>query len=126
MTYPKPDRSGYSPNRVKTEENDQIDIGWAEGTLSDSRPYHIECWAQDQLTNVTVFLSTDGLDGYSNEQFIELLERERVVWWMPGARKSASAARFEDASGNPMWSINVVIGVDEEPAVADSVPSRPY
>ena len=30
MTHPKPDRSNYTPNRAKTGENDQIDIGWNE------------------------------------------------------------------------------------------------
>lgn len=38
MTHPKPDRSNYTPNRSKTPENDQLDIGWNEGFMSDGRP----------------------------------------------------------------------------------------
>ena len=126
ITYPKPDRSSYSPNQVKTDENDQIDIGWNEGTLSDGRPYRIELWAQDQITSVTVFLATKGLEDYSNEQFAELLERERVVWWIPGAKKSAYAVPTTDSGGNSVWSINVVIGIDDQRARADSVAIRAY
>ena len=126
MTHPKPDRSAYVPNHRKTEENDQIDIGWNEGFLSDGRPYRIEAWAQDQITSVTVFISTAGLETYSNEQFAELLERERVVRWNAGEPKSAYAVPLTDSAGESMWSINVVIGVEDDPAVADSVPLRPY
>ena len=126
MTHPKPDRSNYKPNRTMTAENDQIDIGWNEGFMSDGRPYRIECWAQDQITCVTVFMSTEGLETYSNAQFVELLEREGIVWWKDGARKSAAAAPLIDASGNPMWSVNVVIGVGDEEAVAYSVAIHSY
>jgi hypothetical protein len=125
MTHPKPDRSAYVVNRVKTAENDQIDIGWNEGVLSDGRPYRIELWAQDQLTNVTVFLSTEGIETYSNEQFMKLLDRENIVSWYPAAWKSAYALPLQDASGNPMWSINFVIGAEAE-TFAEVGPMLPY
>ncbi len=126
MTHPKPDRSNYTPNRSKTPENDQLDIGWNEGFMSDGRPYRIECWAQDQITCVTVFMSTEGLENCNNAQFVELLEREHIVWWKDGARKSAHAMPLTDASGNPIWSVNVVIGVGDGEAVADSMEIRAY
>ncbi len=125
MTFPKPDRSTYIPNREKTPENDQLDIGWAEGIMSDGRPFRIELWAQDQITMATVFLSTQGLETSSSTALAELLERERVVSWRPGARRSAEAVRITDSAGNAMWSVNVVIGVDDEPARADCL-FRPY
>ena len=126
MTHPKPDRSDYRPNFKKTAQDDHLDIGWNEGFLSDGRPYRIECWTQDQITNVTVFLSTEGLENASNEQLADLLQRERVVGFKPGVEPSAYAMPLTDAGGNSLWSINIVIGVDDEPARADSVPLRPY
>src|SRR3989442_11940766 len=84
------------------------------------------CWTQDQITNVTVFLSTEGLENASNEQLADLLQRERVVGFKPGVEPSAYAMPLTDAGGNSLWSINIVIGVDDEPARADSVPLRPY
>ena len=115
MTHPKPDRSNFTPNHIKTPENDQIDIGWNEGFMSDGRPYRIESWAQDQITCVTVFLSTEGLETYSNAQLVGLLEREHIVWWKPGAKKSAAEG-----------SVNVVVGVDSKQAHANSIALRNY
>src|SRR3989442_11054380 len=46
------------------------------------------CWTQDQITNVTVFLSTEGLENASNEQLADLLQRERVVGFKPGVERS--------------------------------------
>ena len=94
--------------------------------MSDGRPYRIECWAQDQITCVTVFISTEGLETYSNAQFVELLERERIVWWKPGAGKSAAAVPLTDASGNSIWSVNVVIGAGDDEPVANSTDIRSY
>ena len=55
--FPKVDRSNFTPNFTKSPENDAVDIGWSEGNLSDGRPYRLECWAQDQITNITIFVS---------------------------------------------------------------------
>jgi len=124
--FPKPDRSDYQPNFTKSPDNDQLDVGWNEGVLSDGRPYRIECWAQDQLTNVTVFLSSLGLEDASPQQLIDLLGNDRVVWFKPRSQPSASTAIIADAAGSAMWSINIVIGEADEPARADSVPLLPY
>lgn len=126
MTHPKPDRSSYVPNFSKSADDDVVDIGWREGGFQDGRPYRLEAWAQDGITSVTVFVPTAGLETYSNEQFVELLEREHVVWWRPGARKSAFAMPYTDSAGRPVWSINVMIGMDTEAPVADSVGLLPY
>lgn len=126
MTHPKPDRSNYEPNFEKTDENDQLDIGWNEGFLSDGRPYRIECWAQDQITNVTVFLPTAGIENHSNEQLADLLARERVVWFQPGVKPSAHALPMRDAKDNSVWSVNIVVGIDSDPPLADSVRLLPY
>lgn len=39
MNYPAPYRSSHTPNFVKTPENDVLDLCWAEGVLSDGRPF---------------------------------------------------------------------------------------
>ncbi len=96
VPYPKPDRSDHSPNFSKTPENDVIDIGWDEGILSDGRRYRVECWAQDQVTSLTYFFSTRGLENMTN------------------------------AGGSNMWSVNVVVGDDEKTFVSAQRPLRPY
>ena len=126
MGIPKPDRSTYKPNFAKSAQNDQIDIGWAEGTLSDGRRYRLELWAQNQLTCVTVFMASQGLAAATSQDLLDLVAAERVVWWRPGVRPSAGVSPFNDSAGQAMWSINIVIGDDGAPARADTVPVLPY
>ena len=125
LVYPKPDRSDQTPNAVKTPENDVLDIGWNEGVLSDGRPYRVECWAQDQVTSLTYFFSTHGLETMTNAQFAELLVREGLLQFTSSQRYVA-ARPLKDASANAMWSVNVVLGDDEQTFVDDRVPLRRY
>jgi hypothetical protein len=73
MLYPKPDRSDQKPSLVKTPENDVIDIGWNEGVLSDGRPLPRRVLAQEQVTSLTSFFSTHGLEDITNAQFGDFL-----------------------------------------------------
>jgi hypothetical protein len=113
ITFPRPDRSNFTPNVSKTPDNDVIDLGWNEGMLSDGRPYRFECWCQDQLTCVTFFVSSLGLEQLDRAGIQELLEREHLVHFLRDKRY-ADARPFVDPSGNTMLSINVVVGDDEE------------
>ena len=126
MNAPKPDRSNTSPNLVKTAENPVLDLGWNEGFLSDSRPYRVEAWAEDQVSAVTFFLSTAGIENHSNAQFADLLEREQLIAYHPDGRRSAAAMPFTDASGKSVWSVSVVTGDDEETFVDVLTDIRPY
>lgn len=126
MNFPKPDRSNYTVNQTKSAENDQIDIGWAEGVLRDGRPFRLEVWAQDQITCLTVFLSSLGLEDAPSDYLVYLLRRDSVVAWLNGETASADASLFVDAAGNEMWSVNVVIGVDDSPASCVTMPINGY
>jgi hypothetical protein len=42
VNYPVSDRSNQRLNFAKTSEDDTLDIGWAEGTLNDGRPYRAD------------------------------------------------------------------------------------
>jgi hypothetical protein len=119
--YPKPDRSNYVPN----EEPRPVDIGWNEGVLSDGRPYRVECWAEDGITSLSFFFSTLGLENCNNQQFAALLEREGLLTF-GGEKRYCGARPMTDASGNDMWSVNVVVGDEEELYVTVSGPLRPY
>lgn len=78
-SYPKPDRSTFKPNSQKTPENDALDIGWAEGVLSDNRPFRMEYWCQDQCSIATFFFSTVELDFPTPANVRDFLEREGLV-----------------------------------------------
>lgn len=123
--YPKPDRSSHRPNFAKTVENDTIDIGWAEGTLSDGRPYRVECWAQDQVTCVQCYFSSDGLEELDRSGLQQFLEREGLVRFLSDHRY-ADGRWVSDASGNSMWEVNVVVGDEDELYAEADIPLKPY
>lgn len=125
MNYPAPDRSNQRLNFGKTAEDDTLDIGWAEGTLSDGRPYRAECWCQDQVTMLTIFFSTLGLERATDADLEQLLVREKLVSFKVGNR-FVRGARFVDPSSHELWSVNVVVGDDEDTFIADSVPLNVY
>ena len=77
--YPKPDRSDYTVNTSNTDQDEVLDIGWAEGVLSDTRPFRAEAWADSGITMVTFFLSTLGLENATQAQIMALLETDGLV-----------------------------------------------
>jgi hypothetical protein len=121
-----PDRSGYEPNFSKTVENDKLDIGWNEGVMSDGRPYRMEAWAWDQTTSLTFFTSMDGLPDRSKEDWATLLETERLVQFGNNGRRTAYAVPITDSGNQAMWSINVMVGAEDELYVEDSIAILPY
>ncbi len=124
-TYPKPDRSDFTPNFQKTAENDAIDIGWAEGCLSDGRPFRLECWCQDQVTNLQIFFARHGLEHLDREGIQSFLERENLVQFV-SPKRYASGKPWRDPKGQDMWSIAVVVGDENETYVSGGPLLSPY
>lgn len=123
--YPRPDRSAFKPNFRKSHEQPALDIGWAEGTLKDGRPYRAECWAEDGVTSLTFFLSRIGLEKLNDADFAALLETEGLLRFT-GAARYVAARPLTDSSGNDMWSVNVVVGDDENTFLVDKLELRAY
>ena len=66
--YPKPDRSLVPRDFGEKTEDGQLDLGWSEGTFKDGRSYVKEFWAQDQVSVLTFFFSSQGLEGLDDLQ----------------------------------------------------------
>ena len=122
--YHAPDRSDAIRNFSKAEDDD-LDIGWADGVLSDGRPYRAESWAADQISLLTFFFSTSQIETYTDAQFIKLLADEGLIEFSSDERYVAGEI-VEDASGNQMWSVNVVIADENNEFTKDSVSLKPY
>jgi hypothetical protein len=114
--YPKPDRSDYKPNFEKTADNEILDIAWQEGVLKDGRPFRGELWAQDNISSTTFFFSTAGLEEYTREDFIQMVQDEGLQNFKSASddQRFLYAQKIVDHSGNELWSINVVVGDESE------------
>src|SRR5215510_2004019 len=106
--FPVPDRS-RQPVRILKDDSGMIDIGWCEGVLSDGRAFRAEMWAQDHVSSLTIFFSTLGL-----------------VSFEAGAESYCASDKYVDNAGQELWSVNIVVGVDQQTFVRDTVPIFGY
>ena len=123
--YPIPDRSKQTIHSKKAEDG-VIDIGWCEGVLSDGRTFRAEMWAQDQISMLTIFFSRVEFEEAGAATVAELVESQGLVEFRKAARKHYEVVKVNDDAGNPMWSVNVTVGGEDETYLENSVPIFPY
>jgi hypothetical protein len=119
------DRSDFSPSFTKTAENEVIDVGYAEGKLSNGCPYRLECWAQNQITSITVFVSVAGIEEKEPAAILDRLKREGLFKRL-GKRQSGYVQLIEDPKGRPFYSVNLVIGIEDELENDSKIPLKSY
>ena len=112
----------------ETDEAGEHTVGWSKGRASDGRPYWAECWSQEGITMLTVFLSSKDLefgedrplqnDWPGNKIIVgdekaasDYLEMEGLVKF--GDKRFVTPCRYSDDNGE-FWSINIVVGDDNE------------
>lgn len=99
--YPKPDRSDQIRNLSKGADG-VIDIGWCDGVMSDGRPFLAEMRAQDGISMLTIFFSSDGIDHLTSDQLKDLVAKEGIVTFRTEGDSYCEAAEYEDRVGNAM------------------------
>jgi hypothetical protein len=123
--FPIPDRT-KRPILFAKDQDGVIDVGWCDGVLSDGRAFRAEMWAQDQVSMLTVFFSTIGLEALDAEAMKRFIEQERLVSFRSNCPSYCSAAVFIDDGGNKVWSVNIVVGDEDQTYIDNSVPIFPY
>jgi hypothetical protein len=122
--FPIPDRSNQ-PVRAEKDEDGVLDIGWCDGVLSDGRPFRAEMWAQDQVSCLTIFFSTIEIEDFDDNAMQAFVENERLVSFK-GERQYCTSAKWLDDAGIELWSVNIVVGDDENTFTDQSIPIFPY
>ncbi len=124
--FPIPDRS-KQPVRAAKDEDGVIDIGWCDGALSDGRAFRAEMWAQDQISMLTIFFSALNMDEMDEDAVQEFVQEEGLVSFADNAGpKYCSVAKFADDAGNQLWSVNIVVGDEDQTYISDSIPIFPF
>jgi hypothetical protein len=82
-------------------------------------------WAQDQISMLTIFFSTVGLETLDAAAIRQLVVNERLVSFKDGPQYCTSL-KFTDDAGNELWSVNIVVGDEDNTFLSDSVPIFPY
>ncbi|MGH3430478.1 MAG: hypothetical protein ACRDQZ_23405 [Mycobacteriales bacterium] len=123
--YPVPDRSKQPVCRTKDEDG-VLDLRWCDGVMTDGRAFRAELWAQDGVTALTAFFSTVGLENCDPDQIKQLVLDEGIASFRPGSKQSVAALKYVDDAGQELWSVNVVVGDEDETFVDKSVPFFSY
>jgi hypothetical protein len=125
--FPIPDRSKLSIlGSTRDSEDGVIEIGWCDGVLSDGRAFRAEMWAHDQVSYLTIFFSTLGIENLNDEEIRQFIQRERLVTFAQNAPQHCAAHKFDDFAGNELWSVSVTVGGEETTYLAESIPIFPY
>jgi hypothetical protein len=122
---PIPDRTKQAIRSTKDQDG-VIDIGWCDGVLSHGRAFRAEMWAQDQVSMLTFFFSSIGLEALDAEGMKRFIEQEGLLSFRRSGPSYCSAAPFIDDGGNQVWSVKIVVGGEDQTYIDNSVPIFPY
>ena len=125
LPYPVPDRANQKLNLDWSPDNDYLDVGWYGGILSDGRPFRVEYWYWEEMSVLTYFMSTRGIEKVTDSYFKELLVDEGLLTFLH-RDPVLKAKKIRDASGNEMWSINVAVGDEDELFITGDLPIKRY
>ena len=95
-------------------DDKEVNIGWDAGLVKGNRPYFLECWASCGITMLTYFVSTEGMEDAGTEELLKLLTDAGLFRLLNPEKPGTSVMKFEDGSGRVFFSINVVVGDEEE------------
>jgi hypothetical protein len=123
--FPIPDRSGQAP-QTSRDFDGVVDVGWCDGVLSDGRAFRVEMWAQDQISMLTIFFSSLGMEGLDANAMLALVENEGLVAFREPDSRNCNPVPISDAAGNPIWSVNIKIGDEDASHLDRAVPIFPY
>src|SRR4029077_237783 len=98
------------------------ECGGCDGLPPDAPSCGAEMWAQDHVSSLTIFFSTLGLEALDPEEICALVEQEGLVSFEAGAESYCASDKYVDNAGQELWSVNIVVGVDQQTFVRDTVP----
>lgn len=87
-----------------TSDTEVCNIGYAEGILSDERPYRLEVWSSYGITNTTIFISILDLEDKSEEEIKKFLTKEGLIEII---KDDIYITEVEDSENNTFLSINM-------------------
>ena len=107
--YDAPCRVGYVPSPYEPDEDGVMDVGYLTGTMSDGRPFRLECWRMEEMLMLTVLFSSQGLSAYSRADMPLLLEGEEILRFLGTGKPKLQAAQTTDDVGQNMWALNLML-----------------
>lgn len=110
----------YVTNQMpERNEYDEVNIGWWAGLLDEKRPFFAECWAVDGITMLTIVVSTEGIEDMTAEELDRLFQDAGYYKQRDPGHNLPNVQTFISKEGHKFFSINLAVGVEEEPSMID-------
>ncbi len=95
-------------------------VGWSAGAYDEVRPFFAECWAEDGVTVLTVYISALGMEDATADELVAHLEE---IGWLTCQEGSApcECLRYEDKPGNVFHALNIRVGDEEKTYIEGAV-----
>ena len=107
--YNAPCRVGYVPSPYEPDEEGVMDVGYLTGTMSDGRPFRLECWRMEEMLMLTVLFSSQCLSAYRRADMPLLVEGEEILRFVGTGKPKLQAAQTTDDVGQKMWALNLML-----------------
>ena len=120
---PFTDHTDEMPSRNKYGE---VNIGWYAGLLEENRPFFAECWAVDQITMLTIYVSAEGIEDKTAAELDQWFQQIGYYSYRNTDHSHPDVRTFPDKKGNTFFSINIAVGIDDEPALIDGARIIPW
>ena len=101
------------------------DLGWAEGVLSDGRPYYLERWQVEGSQLATVYFSSRDLDETPADRLCRLLVDAEIIA-LKQETLTIEAGIVEDSLGQQLVSVNVLLSDPLEQYAQVVIPTNEY
>ena len=116
---PMIDHTEEMPERNEYGENN---IGWNAGLLEETRPYFVECWAVDQISMLTIYVSAKEIEKKTAKELEQWLQDVGYFRYRDDKYSPAKVETIKDPDGNEFFVISIAVGIEDEPALINGAP----
>ena len=116
VTEQMPDRNEYG----------EVNIGWWAGLLDEKRPFFAECWAVYGITMFTLIVSAEGIEEKTAEELDAWFQEVGYYRQKNPGSNLPRVDKFTGKDGHEYFTINLAVGVEEEPAKIEGGRIEPW
>ena len=122
---PMIDHTGQTPER---NEYGEVNIGWNAGLLEENRPFFVECWTVDHITMLTIYVSAKGIENKTPDELDRWFQDIAYYSYRDTGEDYGppEVRTFTNPQKDEFFSINIGVGVDEEPALIEGALIKPW
>ena len=104
----------------------EYNIGWNAGLLKGSRPYLAMCWAAEQITYLSLYVSAQGIEDITGEELDRMFVENGYYRYRNEEHCSPQLSACIDSQGNRFHLMTIAVGIGNDPALIGGAPVLAY